>query len=193
MEIEYEIVPTDITYYSKEAAVGTSTYYFQVIYICTIGILFMISDLILALVAVIKNDGSIEVQSIHILPRLIIYFAILGISYVALMTFSKAMARKAMNISTGKNGLFCEHTITLDEKGFNETTEVNRNFLSWECVDKITETKNYVSLRVRLGSSYFIPKRAFSSADEIKAFVSTASKYIEAAQIPPPPDFSQIP
>jgi hypothetical protein len=189
MVIKYEIVPTDITYYSKEAAVGTGSYTFQVIYICTIGILFMISDLILALVSVIKNDGSIEVRSIHILPRVIIYFAILGISYVALMTFSKVAARKAMNISTGKNGLFCDHTITLDEKGFTETTDVNSNFLSWECVEKITETTNYVSIRIRLGSGYFIPKRAFSSADEIKVFVSTVSTYIENAQIPPPPAF----
>lgn len=186
MEIKYEIVPTDITYYSKEAAVGTSSYTIQVIILCSVIVLFMLSDMILAALSTIKNDGSITVFSYNMLARLLISFAIMGISYLALITLSRVTARRVTS-TAGKNGLFCEHTITLDEKGFTETTDVNRNFLSWVGVEKITETNNYVTIHARLTSAYFIPKRAFSGEGQIKAFVSNVSTYIETARIPPPP------
>jgi len=189
MEIKYEIVATDITYYSKEAAVGTRFYTIQVVILCSVTILFMLSDMILAAVSTITNDGSINVRSLNMLPRLLISFVILGIMYFGLITFSKFAVRKAHTVA-GKNGLFCEHTITLKEDGFTETTEVNRNFHSWEGVEKITETKNYVAIHIRLGSVYFIPKRAFSGEDQIEAFISTISTNIEIAGVPKPPMFA---
>ena len=187
MEIRYEIVPTDITYFSKEGAVGTSLHNIYTFILCCIVILFMMSDMPLAALSTITNDGSIVVNSLNMGPRLLICFAIFGISYFALITFSKFSVRKLAVNSTGKNGLFCEHTITLNEKGFIETTDVNNSFHSWECVEKITETKNYVTIYIRLGAGYFIPKRAFSGEEQIQAFVSDVNMYIETAGIPPPP------
>ncbi len=189
MEITYEIIPEDITYYSKEAVKGTSTYTFNVIFMSVLVVLFMLSDMLLAVVAVFKNDGSIKIDSINILPRLLIALVILTIYHMALMTLSKRAARKAASNVTGKNGVFCEHTIKLTSDGFTETTHVNQNFASWEGVEKITETPNYVAITYRLGSSHFIPKRAFANAADIKAFVDTAQTYLDEANIPPPPRF----
>lgn len=190
MEIKYEIVPTDIAHFSKEAARGTTSNTIQTIIICSIGVLFIFSDLIFALFSPFINGGCIEFRSVHLLPRIIAYFAILAISYFVLMTVGKARITKVLNNVTGKNGLFCEHTITLDDKGFTETTDVNRNFTYWEGVEKITETKNYVAISQRLGSNYFIPKRAFTDENQIKAFIASVSSYIDHASIPPPPDFN---
>ncbi len=83
------------------------------------------------------------------------------------MAFSKRSARK-VGSTTEKNGLFCEHSLLVDENGLTETTHVNRNFVSWEAVEKVSETANYVTIHIRLGSGYFIPKRAFSSPDDIQ-------------------------
>ncbi len=145
MEIKYEIVATDITNYSKENAVGTSSVTIQVIIMCSVITLFMLSDMILALLSTFKNDGSINVFSLNMLIRLLISFAILGISYLVVITFSKVVARRVTS-TAGKNGLFCEHAIMLDENGFTKVTEVNRNFHSWEGVEKIAETNSYVTI-----------------------------------------------
>ena len=103
MEIKYEIVPTDIAHFSKEAARGTTSNTIQTIIICTIGVLFIFSDLIFALLAPIMNGGSIEFRSVYLLPRIIAYFAILAISYSVLMTVSKASTQKVLNNVKGKN------------------------------------------------------------------------------------------
>ncbi len=152
-------------------------------------LLFMGSDMILAVISTLKNDGSITVTSFNIVPRFIVGITISVMIYFVFTAYSKSAMRKAMTDMTAKNGLFCEHTITLDEKGFTETTEVNRNFASWEGVDKITETKNFVNIGLRLGPTFFIPKRAFTDENHVKVFVATVNSYIDHASIPPPPDF----
>ena len=189
MEIKYEIVATDITKYSKEAAAGTTSLHIQVVILCSIVTLFMLSDMILAALSTIRNDGSINVVSYNMLARLLISFAIMGISYLAVITLGRIAARRIETTTTGKNGLFCEHTITLDDSGFTETTDVNKTFHSWEGVEKITETDSYVTIHIRLGAGYFIPKHAFSTENQIKTFVSTVTTHIEAASIPSPPTF----
>ncbi len=194
MEINYDLKPEDLTYYSKEGARGTSINTIYVIIITSIAILFMISDLLIAMVAVAKNDGSIKLESYHMLPRLLIVFAIMGITYFTLMTVSKRSVRKAAN-SPGKNGLFCQHTLTISDEGLAETTHVNRNFYLWEGVDKITETANYVAIHIRLGSGCVIPKREFRSLVEKESFVGCVRNNIAAANShtspPPPPQFDR--
>lgn len=192
MEIKYEIVPEDITYYSKEAAVRTSFLTLQAIMWVVMILLFMMSDMLMAVLSVFLNDGSVKIYSVNIIPRMIVGMTLMGISYVALMTFSKKAAKKFQETS-GKNGLFCEHTLELGDAGFTETTHVSQNFISWEAVKEIEETKNYVALLVRAGSSYFIPKRAFSSSEEIRDFVSIAQNHIEKASsmLTPPPSITE--
>ena len=173
MEIKYEIVPEDITYYSKEAAAGTKLHSIRAFIFCAVVMLFIFSDIILAILSITKADGSVLITSV--LPRALIGLTIMGISYVTLITISKREARKVATTS-GKNGVFCEHTVTLDENGFTETTDVNRSFHAWEGVEKITGTPSYLTIHIRLGAGYFIPKRAFSSIEEQRAFVATVQK-----------------
>jgi len=182
MEIKYKIAPEDITYYSKEAAKGTTSSTIQVFIICAVVLLFVFSDIILAMLSLQRADGSILITSV--LPRSLIGLAIVGITYVTLITLSKRGARKLAS-SSGKNGLFCEHTITLDESGFTETTEVNRSFHAWESVEKITGTPSYLTIQIRLGAGYFIPKQAFSSIEQQRAFVAAVQKHLPTAPIGP--------
>lgn len=77
-----------------------------------------------------------------------------------------------------------------DENGLTETTHVNRIFISWDAVEKVSETANYLTIHIRLGSGYFIPKRAFSSPDDIGVFVDAVETHILTANIPPPPELS---
>lgn len=185
MEIKYEITPDDLFYYSKEASKGTSLYTYSAVFMTVVVVLFMLADVLMAVLAAIKNDGSIKVDAANILPRCIAALIISGIYYVAMMTLSKGLFRRSAKNATGKNGLFCKHTIMLATDGFTETTHVNKTFISWEGVEDIKETASYLIIGPRLGARYFIPKRAFSGPDNIRSFVETAQKYIDDANVPP--------
>jgi hypothetical protein len=196
MQIKYELVPEDLVYYSKEAAKGTTVFTVQVVMWTVIVLLFIMADLLWSLIAVFLNDGSIRVESVNIIPRAIIGIALIGISYFVLMAVSKQASRRYA-ATPGKNGVFCQHIIQLDEAGFTETTHVNKAFFSWDGVEEVRETKSFVILQIRVGAAYLIPKRAFSTPEEISQFVSAAQTYLESATSPhdppPPPAFHSPP
>jgi hypothetical protein len=56
-------------------------------------------------------------------------------------------------------GVYTEHTLTADEEGLTESTDVNTTTFKWEAVTKIVRTKRY--LLIFLGSlrAHIIPRR----------------------------------
>ncbi|MEQ1603901.1 MAG: YcxB family protein [Pyrinomonadaceae bacterium] len=170
MEITYEIVPADIFQHSKEAAKGKLVTHIGSFTIAIVILLFVSADILLAVVAVFKNDGTIKITDPQILLRLVVGMAIWLGSYLFLVLVGKFGSKKLLQ-APGKNGLFCEHKILFEETGFTESTDVNRSFHSWEGVDKIAETAGYVTIYVRLGQGYFIPKRAFPSKQAVLDFI----------------------
>jgi hypothetical protein len=186
MTIHYDIRPEDITYYSKENAKGKPLYYLQVAIMMVVALLFLGSDIILAAVSTIENDGSIKLSSMHRVPRTIIFFAIMGVTYFGTVFISKRAMRKA-NAKAGPNGIFCNHTLEITEEGFTETTHVNRSFHAWAGVDKLSESDNYLALYIRLNSGHIIPKRCFAKTEEMSAFIAEVGKYLPDGSHPPPP------
>lgn len=178
MILKYEVTPIDLQRYYKDILTGMTVYTLYTVVVVALTILFMMSDMFIAVAAVFYNDGSIKVDSVHMLPRFIIVLTISALLWLILNVYSKrALAKTAA--TPGKNGQFCEHTITLDDQGFTEETEVNRNFHSWEGVDNIRETQHNVIIQVRLGSGYFVPKNSFRDADEKAAFIRTVNDHLE--------------
>ena len=170
MEITYEIVPTDIFQYSKEAAKGKLVTNIGSFTIAIVILLFVFADILLAVIAVFKNDGTIKINDPQILLRLVVGMAIWLGSCLFLVLVGKFGSKKLLQ-APGRNGLFCEHKIVFEESGFTESTDVNRSFHSWEGVDKIAETEGYVTIYIRLGSGYFIPKRAFPNKQAVLDFI----------------------
>ncbi len=169
MLITYEIVPADVAAYTAEGVRTTNFYTIYTVLLCVLVVAFMLSDMMIAVVAVAYNDGTIHVGSFHMLPRLLIAWGIILGIYISGKLLSRKAARK-MKSTAGKNGFFCEHQMELDEKGFTESTHVNRSFNSWEGVDKVTETASYIIFQIRLGPAYIIPKRSFNSKADLRAF-----------------------
>ncbi|MEP6849898.1 MAG: YcxB family protein [Acidobacteriota bacterium] len=184
MEITYEITPDDLFRYSKESAKEISIYVYNGVFMGVLLALFVFGDILLAVYAAFKNDGSIRVDSPNILPRAGIALVIWIIYYAGLMTMGKWSFRRSAKKATGENGLYCEHTIQLTDDGFTETTHVNRNIISWKAVQHIKETANYIVITLRLTSRYLIPKSAFSNPDDIRTFVETVEKYVLDANPP---------
>lgn len=184
MQISYELTPDDLASYSKEMAPQNKPqHYFLVAFYAGLMLLFLFSDMLFAFFV------SYEGKPLHFFARFGIAAAILAIFYLTAMTISKYSARKAQK-TPGPNGLFCEHTITFASDGFTEETHVNRCFHTWSSIEKVAESKNFVSIQLRLGYPYAIPKRIFSEESQAKTFISTVEKHIESSRIPPPPAFS---
>jgi hypothetical protein len=173
MTIQYEITPDDFRRFAIEAAKATTLYTVYTVILVAFAVLFMLSDMLLALVAIAYNDGSVKVDGFNMLPRLIIGWVIIGIVVIGGKIWGNWTFKKALAVS-GKNGLFGEHTMTLDDAGVTESTEVSRNFCSWEGVEGLAQTPNFIALSVRLGSRYFIPKSSFSSKDDLHQFIKAA-------------------
>ncbi len=177
MEIQYEITADDVPKILNESHKRTAFYTVQTLVSAAFGLLFVSADIILTIVAMFKNDGAIRLSDPQILVRLAISIGIVAVTSTILMVAGKFTMKNAFQ-SPGTNGLFCQHTIVMDEKGFTESTEVNKSFHAWEGVEKVLESANFVILQIRLGTGYHIPKRAFASAEELNGFVSLAQGYI---------------
>lgn len=180
LEIKFEYFPADMPKIVAETCKGMQFHNIQLVIITSYFIIFMVADMGIALVAMLLNDGSITIASPNLIIRFVIGIAILLASELVLMLIAKSSTRKAYS-TPGKNGLFCEHTIELNDRGFVETTGVNSNFHAWEGVESIKETENYLTIQVRLGAGYSIPKRAFANDQALKQFADTAQNLIRTA------------
>lgn len=183
LDLKYEYVPDDMTKIVAETYKGMQFYNAQVAITISILFIFMLADTGIALVAMLLNDGSITISSPNMIVRWIIGMAIIIISALVLKLVAKHATKKVYS-TPGKSGLFCEHTITLNDRGFVETTEVNGSFHAWEGVDSIRDTENYLTIYVRLGAGYSIPKRVFANEQALKEFTDTAQNlFVKANQV----------
>ncbi|MFZ1699271.1 MAG: YcxB family protein [Pyrinomonadaceae bacterium] len=177
MEVKYEFTPDDTVAYSREGQTGTSFHTAQVIMYIGIFLLFIMADILMAVVATFQNDGTITIMSPNILIRFAVGLVILFGSSALLMIIAKRQARR-MRQATEMNGVYCEHVIMLDENGFTEVTDVNRHFHSWQSVEKVSETETFLMIHVRLCCAYAIPKRAFPDDRAQREFLKEAQSSV---------------
>lgn len=173
MEINYEITPADFARFTKETVRRTTPYFAMVVCNTLVYVVFLFADVLLAILAMFKNDGTIRINDPQLIIRVIIGMLIIIGSYFALTLYGNYTLKKAF-AAPGVNGLFCEHNLVFEDAGFTESTHVNRNFHAWESVDKIAETEGFVSIFVRLGGAYFIPKRAFPTKQAVLDLIESA-------------------
>jgi hypothetical protein len=177
MNITYEITPADVHLYSAEAEKGTSLFKVYSRLITILIILFVFGDILVGFVSVAYNGGSARIDAVSMVPRIIIAVMIMGILFIGSKLWSKHAMKKFLS-TPGKNGCFCEHTITLDDEGFTESTEVNRGFQSWEGVEGVTQTDHFVTIKIRLGAGHFIPKRIFASKGHVYDFIEAVESHL---------------
>lgn len=129
MQITYELTPDDLAVFSKESAPqNTPQHYTLIAFFTGLMLLFISSDLLFAFYV------SYEGQPLHFFARVAIALTIIAVFSVTMMALSRYLFRKAQKNSSGPNGLFCEHTITLDTPGFTEVTHLNRCFHAWSSI-----------------------------------------------------------
>lgn len=73
-----------------------------------------------------------------------------------------------------QKGLLCEHTVTLAEDFFIETTAVNESKHIWSGIYKIDQDETCIYIYISAANAYQIPKRAFQSAKDAQEFFEYA-------------------
>jgi hypothetical protein len=95
---------------------------------------------------------------------------------------SQKMTDKA-NQKAGKNGVFCEHKIILEDDELIEITDINTSRYSWKAIGEITENEGFVVIPVNMSYNYLIPKRFFTNRNHIKEFIDNANEYKQNAEL----------
>lgn len=105
------------------------------------------------------------------------------IGIVLLPSFYWSARREAMKLPSGKPGLLGEHTVTIGVEGVRERTAVNEGVHSWNGIHRIVDDKEHIYLFIDTHMAHIIPKGAFATESEARAFVDAATTYWQQATI----------
>jgi hypothetical protein len=84
----------------------------------------------------------------------------------------------------GKNrGLYGSCQLTISPSGISQVTELRNVAVKWPAVEKIVESEHYAYIYVSAVGAFILPKAAFSSEADYRAFIAAARHY--AAQAAP--------
>lgn len=115
----------------------------------------------------ITSLDSIEKSGIMmwILPNLVISVFVLFIMIVASVLMLLLTA-------TSAKGFIGNQTFKITDSGFSEVTEGTETISSWNAIEKIYKTKQYIFVRISAYRFHIIPKRAFQSDEEFEQFAT---------------------
>jgi hypothetical protein len=191
MEINYELTQQDFLEYHKIVARQNTVMMTAGRMLGVISVLLIIADFIYC-VATGMFDFSNGNVFFYLFGRFALLIMLLLSSAFILNMYAKKATDKVVNV-TGKNGVFCEHKIILNENEFIEITDVNTSRHSWIGVGEITANEKFVVIPLNLSSSFTIPKRHFQNEESAKMFVDTANEYRKNADLKfNPSHFSQF-
>jgi len=111
--------------------------------------------------------------------RLLFYS--LGIAWLA-YRFIPPGRKRVIGRYARDPGQFCNHVITIDPAGIEETTPVSQNKMVWSRLTSIEESAMYLYLCVKGAGAYIIPKSAFSSPHNADVFLNTARRYWDVSK-----------
>lgn len=181
MEINYELTTEDFVEFQKIVTRQNKTH---INIGRTIGVVFtllILADFIYCLVTgLIQFNGKSFL--LYLFGRFLLQFLFLIAAAKALYWGSQKLADKATN-KIGKNGVFCEHRLVLDEDELIEITDVNTSQFSWIGIGEITENEKFVVIPINLSASFTVPKRYFTDSKHLKEFIDTANEYRQNAQL----------
>jgi len=101
----------------------------------------------------------------------IFYFGIWTFQFIfnALYLFSK----KDISILT-------EHIVEIQNDAFYEETKYNRSYFYWNGINKVVRYPGFVAVYISKHMAHIIPKRAFSSEDQIELFINTCKDKLKS-------------
>lgn len=173
MEVTYDYTPEDHEAWLRHvtAKQPQQNYYFYIL--GGVFLLFLLADIIFSLLTGSIFNWNPVTLFISLVARFLIAMGICFLISHILKAVSVKMLKGQIE-AAGKNGLFCEHKVVLEEGELIEITDVNISRYSWHGIDQIEATPEFVLLPVSLGGVIAIPSRAFSDSRHLQEFVEAA-------------------
>lgn len=78
-------------------------------------------------------------------------------------------------------GVLGKHLLEINERGIVETNAVGRNIHTWEGIDRIEVTQDYIFVVASAGHVHVIPRRAFNFGVDSDIFLMTAETFMKKA------------
>jgi hypothetical protein len=75
-----------------------------------------------------------------------------------------------MITATAAKGFIGNHTFEITDSGFSEITEGTQTISSWDAIDKVYRTKQYIFVVISAYRVHIIPRRAFENNEEFEKF-----------------------
>jgi hypothetical protein len=73
------------------------------------------------------------------------------------------------------------HQISVSSDGLHEVTEYGEGRLKWSGVSDLEETPDHIFIYTGAAAAYIVPKRAFASPEQSRAFLEAVRSYWQAA------------
>jgi len=168
MQVEYQLTLEDLVafnwHYSSTSATARRRYWSNLAW-----------AILAALVVVVLWPGwGGRARVLYLVPFSLVFLLIYPACYRRLVTLN---SRKLY--SEGQNkGVIGNHIIVIDAEGIREISAVGESRTSWEGVERIDQSDEYVFLYIGSVMAHVIPKRAFVGDHEATRFYEQAQSYL---------------
>lgn len=84
--------------------------------------------------------------------------------------------------SSKNKSLLTKHIVEAQEEAFYDETQFNKSFHYWPGIAKVIKRPGFVAIYINVLAAHIIPRRAFSSEEEMTRFVAVARERISASK-----------
>lgn len=168
MQVEYQLTLEDLVafnwHYSRTSATARRIYWSNLAWmICAT-----------LIVVVIWPGWGVWGRVLYFIGFSLVFLLIYPAYYRWIVTHN---SRKLY--SEGQNkGVIGNHIIAIDAEGFTETSDVGESRTTWDGVERIDQSDEYVLLYTSPVMAHIIPKRAFVGDHEATRFYEQAQSYL---------------
>lgn len=104
------------------------------------------------------------------------------VAYFIMWVFQ--LAFNVIYLYSSKNrSLLTEHIVEVQEEAFYEETQFNKSFHYWDGIAKVIRRPGFAAVYINALAAHIIPRRAFSSEEEMARFVAMARERVRASKV----------
>ena len=123
--------------------------------------------IVLGVVVIIIWSLQSEINNLSLLIKS--FFIGVVISYLCLKYFAKLQMQAADPKMSGS--ILGEKIVIIDEQGFSQKCTHSKNWISWDIVEEVSQTKEHVFIYTDTATAKIIPKRIFESENDLDVFL----------------------
>ena len=108
---------------------------------------------------------------------------LIAAAVIYLLMWIFQMAFNVIYLYSSKNkSLLTKHIVEVQEEAFYDETQFNKSFHYWPGIAKVIKRPGFAAVYINALAAHIIPRRAFSSEEEMTRFVAVTRERIHASK-----------